>query len=216
MDGILLNAYPHPLQPSPFFRFFHTIVVRKDLFVCESQLKEGNGKMGFNFRNSTSSPVYIAFGYPNSGCGPVNYAKIGWYRVDPGQTRQVRSGYVGNQTFYYYAEDAFGRRWSGPYFTDLPQQAFHWCWNTGCTTCRYLGMRSVSVPLFYFDYTVNLISTSSKGKIISRYVRNALPSKRGAISSIKKTPVNLPKKVVKGKQILKNRVSLPIRMLKKQ
>lgn len=60
--------------------------------------------MGLNFRNSTSETIFVAYAYPDFSCSPVNYATIGWYRIEPGQSRQVWSGYAGGNTFFYYAE----------------------------------------------------------------------------------------------------------------
>lgn len=69
--------------------------------------------MGLNFRNSTNAAIFVVFAYPDFSCTPVNYSKTGWYRVNPGQTVQLWSGYAGGNTFFYYAEDDFGREWRG-------------------------------------------------------------------------------------------------------
>lgn len=171
--------------------------------------------MGFNFRNNTNSTVYIAYAYQNSNCRPVTYAKIGWYRVEPGQTRQVWSGYAGGRTFYYFAEDVFGRTWNGPYFTQIPNQAFHWCWNTGCSTCRNLGFRRIDVPVFYADYTINLLLTSSQGKSKSGNILTALPSKLKKVKPLLIKPMALPSKRKRGKPILSNHMALPSKLKRK-
>lgn len=168
--------------------------------------------MGLNFRNTTGATVYVAYAYLNFNCRPVTYAKIGWYRVDPGQTVQVWSGFAGGHTFFYYAEDLFGRVWSGSYFTQVPRTGFHWCWDTRCATCRTVGMRRIYVDLFNADFTINLISSTSKGVSKLRNVHNALPTKRHTGKPIvRKTPVSLPRRRIKGKPLLANRVRLPLR-----
>ncbi len=79
--------------------------------------------MGVNFRNSTNAAIFLVFAYPDFSCTPVNYSKAGWFRVNPGQTIQVWSGFAGGNTFFYYAEDDFGRTWRGSYFTQVPENA---------------------------------------------------------------------------------------------
>lgn len=148
--------------------------------------------MGLFFRNNTNRTVYVAYGYLNFDCGPVTYAKRGWYRIDPGQTRLVRRGYVGGRTYYFYAEDAFGRRWSGAYFTDVPQQAFNWCWNTGCTTCRNVGFRRFRVGALRYNYTITLSAgtsrSTSKTKSKSAAGRVELPTRGQTDQLVRKVP----------------------------
>ncbi|RKD24611.1 hypothetical protein BEP19_09560 [Ammoniphilus oxalaticus] len=172
--------------------------------------------MGLYFQNSTNRTVYVTYGYPNRGCGPVNYAKIGWYAIAPGQRRLLWSGYAGGNTFYYYAEDGVGRTWSGVYFTDVSNQAFHWCWDTRCASCRSVGMRPVSVPFFYSDYTVNLISSSSQRRSKAGNIRYVLPSAKGVRVQAKKIPLLAKKRRGKGKPVSVRRVSLPKRTVRKK
>jgi hypothetical protein len=70
----------------------------------------------------------------------------------------VRSGYVGGQKWFFYAEaDDFSPVWAGPYFTFLPWAAFDWCWVTSAGSGRTLGMRKVYVDPWYWDYTIGLV-----------------------------------------------------------
>ncbi|MEC4566028.1 DUF1036 domain-containing protein [Paenibacillus sp. CMAA1739] len=171
--------------------------------------------MGLNFRNSTNAAIYIAYAYPNSSCSPVNYAKIGWYRVDPGQTIEVWSGYAGGNTFYYYAESSFGRTWSGSYFTQLPSQAFHWCWNVGCTTCRNLGMRRIPISSIYANYTINLITSTSQSAPQAGNTRLALPSKQSTKDSLIVRIPRKAKKLKQGKPLSSKRIAVPTKLRKK-
>ncbi|WP_431091349.1 DUF1036 domain-containing protein [Paenibacillus sp. 8b26] len=171
--------------------------------------------MGLNFRNSTNAAIYVVYAYPNFSCSPVNYAKIGWYRVDPGQTREVWNGYAGGNTFYYYAESSFGRTWAGTYFTQIPEQSFHWCWNVGCTTCRNLGLRRVPVSVIYANYTINLITSTSQSSTESNNVRTALPTKQKAGESLVVRIPKTAKKLKKGAPVTLNRRSFPEKLRRK-
>ncbi|WP_229696122.1 DUF1036 domain-containing protein [Paenibacillus albidus] len=165
--------------------------------------------MGLNFRNSTNATVFVAYAYPNFNCSPVNYAKIGWYRIEPGQTREVWSGFAGGNTFFYYAESSFGRTWPGAYFTQLPTQAFHWCWNTGCTTCRNLGMRRIQVGSTIANYTVVLITSSSQRQSGLSHLRTELPTSRKAGRPLLRRVPKRAGKMAKGRAVSQRRVSLP-------
>lgn len=173
--------------------------------------------MGLYFRNNTNRPVYVAYAYLNFNCGPVNYAKRGWYRVEPGQTRLVRSGYVGGRTYYYYAEDDFGRRWSGAYVTQVPQQAFHWCWNTGCTTCRNVGFRRFYVGVLNYNYTITLTASTSRGAARTDNVGVELPTRSTAGEPrVRKTPKAPVRNTKKGKALVDNRVRLSGRLKRRK
>jgi hypothetical protein len=158
--------------------------------------------MGFSFRNGTNAALFISFGYFNLLCRPTTFVKTGWYRVDPGQTRQVWSGFVGGQTFYYYAEDAFGRRWAGQFFTQVPSTPYRWCWDTGCSTCRTVGFRGIRMGLLVANFTLTLTAIRSANKAIGPV---ALPSK--TISSLRKIPTGKPRKMQVGRPLLGGRTS---------
>jgi Protein of unknown function (DUF1036) len=116
--------------------------------------------MGLYFKNKTSEFVWVAYGYYAPGCaGGVNWAKKGWWQIPPGMTVKVRSGWVGGQKWFFYAEaNDFSPVWSGPYFTFLPWAAFDWCWVTSAGSGRTLGMRKVYVDPWYMDYTIGLVA----------------------------------------------------------
>jgi Protein of unknown function (DUF1036) len=116
--------------------------------------------MGLYFKNKTNEFVWVAYGYYAPGCaGGVNWAKMGWWQIPPGMTVKVRSGWVGGQKWFFYAEaNDFSPVWSGPYFTFLPWAAFDWCWVTSAGSGRTLGMRKVYVDPWYMDYTIGLVA----------------------------------------------------------
>lgn len=114
--------------------------------------------MGLYFQNVTGDPIYVAYAYNAPGCeGGVNWAKKGWYRIGPGGTVKVLSGWAGPGKYFCYAEnESRTRNWSGTFFTQLPPRAFDWCWNTGSTDSRTLGLAKVEVGWGTMDYTVRL------------------------------------------------------------
>jgi len=116
--------------------------------------------MGLYFKNKTNEFVWVAYGYYAPGCaGGVNWAKKGWWQIPPGMTVKVRSGWVGGQKWFFYAEaNDFSPVRSGPYFTFLPWAAFDWCWVTSAGSGRTLGMRKVYVDPWYMDYTIGLVA----------------------------------------------------------
>ncbi|WP_305023490.1 DUF1036 domain-containing protein [Paenibacillus lacisoli] len=164
--------------------------------------------MSLYFRNSTRSTVYVAYAYPDFSCSPVNYAKIGWYRISPGQTREVWSGYAGGTTFFFYAENSSRSLvWEGSYFTQVPQQAFQWCWDTRCTNCRTVGFRRLYVPSQYGNYTVNLVTANSGVRSTKGSMKAVLPLKVKK-SAVRRTPLKPKSKVIKGKPKMTGRIGL--------
>ncbi|QYK65786.1 hypothetical protein KAI36_00922 [Paenibacillus sp. S02] len=146
--------------------------------------------MSLFFTNNTSNTIYAAYAYPDSDCHPTNYSKMGWYRIEPGDTREVWSGSVGGTTFYYYAEDHSGNTWSGTYRTRLPRSTssdFHWCWNYSSGSSRRVGMRRLPIDDSIVNFTLEFITSTSKSKPASKTTRTALPSK-SAESSIRRIP----------------------------
>jgi hypothetical protein len=116
--------------------------------------------MGLYFKNKTNEFVWVAYAYYAPGCaGGVNWAKKGWWNIPPGMTKKVRSGWVGGQKWFFFAEaDDFSPAWAGPFFTFLPWAAFDWCWVTSAGSGRTLGMRKVYVDPWYLDYTIGLVA----------------------------------------------------------
>jgi len=115
--------------------------------------------MGLYFKNGTSSPIWVAYGYSAPGCeGGVDWAKKGWYNAAPGATVKVWSGWAGGRCWLYYAEDNAGHVWAGPYKTFVPDNAFDWCWNTASTASgETAGFRYFCVGWQYMDYTKTLV-----------------------------------------------------------
>jgi uncharacterized membrane protein len=114
--------------------------------------------MGLYFTNRTGQKVFVAYAYAWPGCPDGgNWAKTGWYAIMPGATAKVRSDAVGGRKFFFFAEtDDRGTEWSGEFVTNLPVNAFDWCWNTASSNGRDLGMRKILVSQGITDHTVNL------------------------------------------------------------
>lgn len=115
--------------------------------------------MGLYFSNESGTAVQLVYGYHTPGCeGGVDWSKKGWYKVPHGRTIMVLSGRVGGNTYFFYAEGQAGGGpvWAGQYFTQIPSFAFDWCWNTGSTSARNLGLRVISVPATSVDHTIRL------------------------------------------------------------
>lgn len=153
--------------------------------------------MSLYFTNSTSNTIYVAYAYPNSDCHPISYAKIGWYRIEPDDTREVWRGSVGGTTFYYYAEDHSGNTWSGTYRTRLPRntsRSFHWCWNYSSGSSRRVGMRRLAIDSSVDNYTVEF-SRTNQSLLSTKKTRRALPSKSedSGINRIPRRPVRFKK-----------------------
>lgn len=73
----------------------------------------------------------------------------------------VERGWANGKKFFYYAEDTsgLGRTWSGEFVTPIPSRAFDWCWDTGSTDSRDLGLKKLQIPSQIppiLDYTINL------------------------------------------------------------
>jgi hypothetical protein len=114
--------------------------------------------MGLYFQNSTVDTVFVAYAYHAPGCeGGTDWAKKGWYRIGPGGTSKVLSGWAGPGKYFFFAESEPGTRaWSGPFFTPLPPRAFDWCWQTGSSDSRTLGLAKLEVGWGIRDYTLRL------------------------------------------------------------
>ncbi|WP_083837541.1 DUF1036 domain-containing protein [Paenibacillus sp. Aloe-11] len=153
--------------------------------------------MSLYFTNSTNYTIYAAYAYPSSSCSS-NYSKMGWYRIEPGDTRRVWRGSVGGNTFYYYGENNYGDEWSGTYYTRLPNgtnRNFHWCWNYSSGSTRQVGLRRLPIDSSVDDYTVEFSSSTSQRKPATKTTRTALPFKSGesGIRRIPRRPVQFKK-----------------------
>ena len=112
--------------------------------------------MGLYFHNKTGATIWVAYAHHNPDCeGSSKWEKKGWYKATPGKTVKVWSGWAGGNKFFFYAEDHAGHVWAGPFTTHLPWTAFSWCWNTGSTNSRVLGLRKIIAS--NMDYTITLV-----------------------------------------------------------
>lgn len=113
--------------------------------------------MWLRFANLHPSRVWLAVGYYNPGCPDGGlFAKKGWYKLDPGQA--VIPLWTTNMYSTFYAEADDGTHWSGSYHTNLPMQAFDWCWNIASTQGENAGMRLITVTNAWAPWigTINL------------------------------------------------------------
>jgi uncharacterized membrane protein len=100
--------------------------------------------MWLRFANNYSHGLYVAVGYYHPNCPDGgNWGKKGWWRLEPGQAATVL--WTTNTYSNFYAEADDGAHWSGPYHTNLPMQAFDWCWNTASSQGESVGMRLITV-----------------------------------------------------------------------
>jgi hypothetical protein len=105
--------------------------------------------MAVLFHNQTGATVWVMFARNHPPCGgpPEQWwLKKGWYQVPPGSTVNVWDVRAGGQKIFYFAEDQAGNTWGNDtqepnFFTQVPWQPFEWCWNTGSTSSRVLGLR---------------------------------------------------------------------------
>ncbi|WP_432421743.1 DUF1036 domain-containing protein [Paenibacillus peoriae] len=144
--------------------------------------------MSLYFRNSTKSTVQVAIFYHASRCGFVFVGQTGilstWYRLAPGQTREVVTGNVGDRTIYYYAESISRNLvWSGSFPIHVPNYSFNgcWIWNINgnlCNNCRRVGFKTLNIQRGFVNFTVNLITNSAQRKTKLKNVRMVLPTKR--------------------------------------
>jgi hypothetical protein len=114
--------------------------------------------MWIAYRNGYSHRLWVAIGYYSPGCEDgSNWAKRGWYQLDPGQSAIVLWTTNDYSTFYAEADD--GTFWAGPYSTQVPLSAFDWCWFTGSTASHLVGMRLVHATNAWAPWvgTINLV-----------------------------------------------------------
>jgi uncharacterized membrane protein len=111
------------------------------------------------FRNGYNQPVWVFVAWYSPGCKDgSNWEKEGWWNMGTNQTVNVLDFDLRevNRYYLFYAESSDGVTWTGPYFTQAPQEAFDWCYNTGSTDSRTLGMRELDIG-DNDNYTVTLI-----------------------------------------------------------
>jgi hypothetical protein len=114
--------------------------------------------MGLYFKNARGDNIHVAYAYHSPGCEDGGeWAKKGWYLIAPGRTVKVFSGFAGPGKYFAFAENE-SQTWSaaGPFFTQLPSSAFDWCWSTGSSDSRVLGLFKFEVGWGTLDYTVSL------------------------------------------------------------
>jgi uncharacterized membrane protein len=112
-----------------------------------------------SFTNGYSQVLSVAIMWYHPNCPDGgDWEKKGWWNINPGNTAHVLDLDLDetNRYYYFYAEAVDGHTWSGPYFTNVPSEAFDWCENTGSTTSRSLGFRELDIG-DNDDYTLTLV-----------------------------------------------------------
>jgi hypothetical protein len=112
--------------------------------------------MALYFHNGTGSTMYVALAYHSPGCDGDNWAKKGWWSIPPGGRATVRGGASNGAKYFWYAENDAGLQWAGPFTTHLPSRVFDWCWRTGSTDSRLLGLRMLVVPASSINHSIVL------------------------------------------------------------
>jgi len=118
--------------------------------------------MKVSFRNKYHSTVWVAImRYNPDKCGEYgNWQTKGWWRLDPGQTKQAFS--TTNRYACFYAEADDGAFWAGPYGpVYVYYEAFDSCVNIGSTAAYgTVGMRLLDLGWWAWNplatHTVNL------------------------------------------------------------
>lgn len=113
--------------------------------------------MWLRFNNSYRAGLWLAVGYYSPGCSDGgDWAKKGWWRLDPGQSAIVL--WTTNEYSTFYAEADDGELWAGSYGTELPFSAFDWCWWTGSSNGEDVGMRLITASNAWAPWigTINL------------------------------------------------------------
>lgn len=98
----------------------------------------------FHFWSYTNFRLTLVVAVSDDGChGIMKYRKVGFYDLEPGQTRWLWSGSFKNRPFFWYAE-VIGNpdyKWGGNHNTHVPYQAFNRCWEETSTDGKFVGMR---------------------------------------------------------------------------
>lgn len=86
--------------------------------------------MALMVHNKYYQDVYVAILYPNSSCQPnSHWAKQGWWRIAPGQTKTVVGGDLSPEYMYYvHALSVDGTTWGdGATWDTCPNEGFNMC-----------------------------------------------------------------------------------------
>ena len=87
------------------------------------------GRSEVRFTNSTGAKIYVAYMRLDWSCQNTcgdPWLVRGWINLDPGET-ETRANPTKNRWFYYYAEDANGTVWAGPYVAEVTNDVFSKC-----------------------------------------------------------------------------------------
>jgi uncharacterized membrane protein len=87
------------------------------------------GRSTVAFTNSTGAKIYVAYMRLDYNCQNEcgdPWDVLGWINLDPGET-ETRANPTENKWFYFYAEDANGAVWAGPYVAEVTQTRFEKC-----------------------------------------------------------------------------------------
>ena len=120
--------------------------------------------MGLSFRNDSPDGLALAILMHDESCPGLDpgepFSGHGWYRIEPGQTREVVHGDVGDyhRWWGYYAESDTGRFWAGEYAMTVTNEAFSQCYSIGVIGAgsRRIGFRGFLMDDDYDDYLLAL------------------------------------------------------------
>jgi Protein of unknown function (DUF1036) len=111
--------------------------------------------MWIKYHNSTNVGLWLVVGYYSPGCSDGgDWAKKGWWRLNPGG--EATALWTTNSNSLFYAEADDNRVWAGPYGTQVPFQSFDWCWLTGSSSGESVGMRLVTASNAGWPWTATI------------------------------------------------------------
>jgi len=114
----------------------------------------------FKFCNHYPTELWVCLLWYHPNCSDGgDWEKKGWWHLNPGECKIAFSGDLDevNRYWYYYAEAADGAYWAGPYGTNVSNDRFDWCINTGSSNSRNVGFRELDIG-DNDDVTLNLTS----------------------------------------------------------
>lgn len=111
--------------------------------------------MYLRYNNAYRSPLWLAVGYYSPNCPDGgDWSKKGWWHLNPGEAKTVL--WTTNAYSLFYAEADDGAHWAGPYSTDLPFEAFDWCWDTASSNGEQAGMRLIHATNAWWPWTATI------------------------------------------------------------
>jgi uncharacterized membrane protein len=98
------------------------------------------------FCNHTSETLWVCIEWYHPNCSDGgDWEKAGWWEIGPGQCKVPYGDDLDdvNRFWYFFAHNASGNVWAGPFTEWVPSRVFSWCKNTSSTDSRQVGMRQL-------------------------------------------------------------------------